>query len=151
MSMWGQVFNVALGVWLMVAPAALNYGGAARTSDRVCGPFIAALGWIAIAQCTRNARRGIYPFGAWLVAAPLIFGYPAAAFVNSMAAGLLAIAAASIEGSRTHHFGGGWGTLWRAGSCGTIDNPITLNEIASKEAQATWRIRRQAGHGRASS
>ena len=39
--MWPRLVSIALGAWLMAAPALLDYGDPARTSDRIVGPLSA--------------------------------------------------------------------------------------------------------------
>jgi hypothetical protein len=111
--MWAQAVNVALGVWLTAAPAALGYAGAARTTHLILGPIVAALAAIAIAECTRGVRRANIPPGAWLVLAPLLFGFDTRAGLTSALAGAVVIACSILGGGTRTRFGGGWAVLWR--------------------------------------
>src|SRR5687767_1665798 len=72
---WAQVAATAVAMWLMAAPAALDYTGAAATSDRVVGPIAASVACMAIWPVLRSLRWVNVVLGAWLVAAPWLLGY----------------------------------------------------------------------------
>lgn len=63
--MIAPLVNVALGLWLMAAPAVLAYGGAAATSDRIAGPIIASIAAVAVWDATRVVGRANALLGAW--------------------------------------------------------------------------------------
>jgi hypothetical protein len=108
-----RITGVALGIWLMAAPAVLEYGGDAATSDRIAGPIGGSLALVAASQVLRPLRWTVIPVGAWLVIAPLVLGYDiAAATVNSVVCGTIFIATAFWRGQLTETFGGGWSVLW---------------------------------------
>ena len=110
---WAHVVIALLAAWLIAAPAALGYGGPVRTNDRVAGPLIAALGFVAAWETTRGARWVNVVLGAWLIVAPWIVAGPARAMANSMAVGV-AIVVLALVGSDVHgRFGGGWAALRR--------------------------------------
>ena len=114
--MWAQLINAAIGIWLMAAPAVLGYGGTAATIDRVIGPCIAALGVVAVGECTRGVRWWLLPFAAWLIVAPwaLQIGPPIYS-QNSLACGVGVACFALLRGRVKGQFGGGWSTLLRKG------------------------------------
>ena len=111
--MWTQALSVALGGWLMAAPAVLHYSGAARTTHLILGPIVAAFAAIAVAECTRGVRRANIPLGAWLLVAPLFSGFEPRAAVTSAIVGATVIAGALLGGRTRTRFGGGWAVLWR--------------------------------------
>ena len=106
-----QVLNTVLGIWLMVAPAVLGYGGPGAMNDRVCGPLAAGFALIAMHEVTRPLRWIILPVGVWLLVAPWVLGYGTAAAVNSVVVGLLLTLLAPWGGRVRHGFGGGWSSL----------------------------------------
>jgi hypothetical protein len=110
--MWAQIINTALGIWLMAAPAVLGYAGPARTDDRIVGPLAASIAAVAISGVTRPVRRLNWLVGAWLLIAPWVLGFPVAATVNSMVIGVLLIVFASIRGTVSQRYGGGWSAIW---------------------------------------
>lgn len=113
--MWARLVNAAAGIWLMAAPAVLGYGGAAASNDRIIGPLASTFAIIAIWEVVRAVRRANLALGLWLIAAPWVLGgYPTAALINSMAAGVLLIAFSLIRGSIRQAYGGGWPALWRS-------------------------------------
>jgi hypothetical protein len=110
--MWAQLVTVALGIWLMAAPAVLAFMGAARTNHQVVGPIIATFAWIAATECTRGLRRANLPLGAWLVVAPLLIDHDAAAALNSMVTGAAVAILSFVRGATHSRFAGGWRSLW---------------------------------------
>jgi hypothetical protein len=113
-----RLVAVATGVWLMFAPAVLDYGGVAENNDRIFGPIGAAMAFVAIWEVLRALRWGTLPVGVWLVAAPLMLGYDdGAAVVSSVVSGLV-MATSTFFGAHVNaSFGGGWRSIapsqWR--------------------------------------
>ena len=108
---WAQLASALLGVWLMIAPALLGYGGSAQTNDRIVGPLIAAFGFVAAWGVTRSLRWANLPLGVWLLVAPWVLGYGPIPTVNSLVVGVLVIALAFIRGRVTESYAGGWSSL----------------------------------------
>ena len=106
--MRAQMVLVIVGLWLMAAPAVLDYGGAAATSDRIAGPLLAAMSFLAVFQITRGMRWANLPIGAWLVAAPWILDFRGDATVSSMLAGVAALVLAPTGSPDQSRYGGGW-------------------------------------------
>lgn len=110
--MWARFINVAIGIWLMAAPAVLGYGGtAAAHHDRIVGPVLASLACIAIWEVTGPLRWLNLLIGGWLLLAPWVLGLPYDATINSSFAGLVVVCLSLVRGSLTHRFGGGWLSL----------------------------------------
>lgn len=109
---WARLASTVTGLWLMAAPAALGYSGAAEVNDRIVGPVAASFAIIAIWTVTRQVRRVNTLAGAWLLAAPWLLGYGAwVPTVNDMAAGALLVAFSLVRGPIDEQFGGGWSSL----------------------------------------
>lgn len=99
--MGARLVAVAVGIWLMLAPAALGYGDPGATNDRISGPIIGGFAFVAIWEVVRPLRWATLPFGAWLVLAPLVLGYGhLVAGVNSVACGAAVVLSAPL-GART--------------------------------------------------
>lgn len=111
--MWAQVVLVVTGVWLMCASAVLGYGGAAATSDRIAGPALAAIAFLAAFAITRGLRWCNLVAGVWLVAAPWLLNFPVDASVSSLVCGVGALVLAPIGSPEPERFGGGWIALRR--------------------------------------
>lgn len=112
--MWPNVFTMALGLWVIAAPAVLGYGDPAQTNDHIIGPLVAAFALIACWPVTRGLRWLNLLLGAWLVVAPWLLGYAeASATINSMLAGALIALLSLIKGERKKRIGGGWAELFR--------------------------------------
>ncbi len=111
--MWAQVVNAGLGLWLLVAPAVLDYGLPAETNDRIIGPVIATFAVVAWWEATRPVRWWNLPLGGWLLVAPWILGYGTISTLNSLAVGGLVIGFASVRGTVEGRYGGGWSALWQ--------------------------------------
>ncbi len=109
--MWARLGSAALGIWLMLAPAVLGYGGDARTHDRIVGPLVTAFAIVAIWEVMRPLRRVNQGLGVWLLAAPWVLGYGLVGLLDSMIVGGLLIALAQVEGQVKGRFGGGWSAL----------------------------------------
>jgi hypothetical protein len=109
--MWFRAANVAVGVWLMAAPAVLGYGHPAADFHRILGPVAAAVAIIAMAEVTRPFRWVNLPVGLALVLVPLLRGYSGAALANSLLCGTAVVALASLRGRVTKRVGGGWRSL----------------------------------------
>lgn len=106
--------GVAVGIWMMVAPAVLGYSGAAATSDRIVGPTAAAAAWIAAARVTRSLRWINLVLGMWVVLSPLVLSYEAPATIHSALSGtVLIVTAVAIGRMPTERFAGGWRALMR--------------------------------------
>lgn len=107
--------GVAVGVWMMVAPAVLGYSGAAATSDRIVGPTAAAAAWIAAARVTRSVRWLNLVLGTWVVLSPLVLSFEAPATIHSVISGiLLIVTTVAIGRMPTERFAGGWKALTRS-------------------------------------
>lgn len=106
-----QLLLAACGVWLMAAPAVLDYGDPAATSDRIAGPILVSIGGIAVMAVTRGARWAAVPVAVWLLIAPWVLGFPTEAALSSVVVGLAAAALSQVGGDERGHFGGGWRAL----------------------------------------
>ena len=105
-----RIATVAIGIWLMAAPAVLGYGSPAESVDRVLGPVAGGIAFVAIWPFVQMLRWATIPAGVLLVLAPVL-GYPAEAAVNSIGCGLAVVALAFVSGAPEGSFGGGWRVL----------------------------------------
>ncbi len=112
--MRAQLAGVAIGIWLMVAPAVLNFAGAAATIDRIIGPIVVAVSWIAASECMRSVRWLKAPCGLTLLMAPMLLEYATSSTVNSIVCGLVVTWLSTIRGSLRARMGGGWRALARS-------------------------------------
>ena len=113
--MWAAFTNALIGLWLMLAPAILGYGGVAADSVYIAGPVIATFSITALWECTRGLRKWNYVPAVWLLMAPWILGYHdiREALWNDSLCGLLVIFLSSIRGKMHRTFAGGWASLWK--------------------------------------
>ena len=116
-----RLVNVALGVWLMAAPAILGYSttsSLANGIDRAIGPFVASAAIIAIWPEVRPVRWVNVFLGLLLaVGVPivaLLTNYPVAGVVSAMVTGVAVAGVATIRGPLDARFGGGWRSIWRS-------------------------------------
>lgn len=115
---WAQILSVALGWWLMAAPAVLGYAGLAADAHRVLGPIASAFALIAVWGHVRPLRWTNVPLGALVAAVPVLTftpyasTFPLAATANSVIVGLALLALSFVEGEVYGEFGGGWSSLW---------------------------------------
>jgi hypothetical protein len=114
--MWWGLVGLAIGLWLMVAPVVLRYGGLAATNDRIVGPIVASVAFVALWDVVRPLRWLNLAPALWLVVAPWALGYQdTVAAANSVVAGLVALASILVRGPSRERFGGGWTAIWRVG------------------------------------
>ncbi len=89
---WNLLVSVAVGLWLMFAPAALGITGTAAHSDHLVGALIVTAAVIALADVGRVVRFFNILFGAWVIAAPWVLGgATSASRWSDMIAGALVI------------------------------------------------------------
>ena len=112
--MWMRLLPALAGIWLMASPAVLGYADPARANDRIIGPIVASLAIIAMWEIARPLRWINVLLGAWLLVTPWLLGHPSHARWNSLATGALVLGVSLVKGTRTHSFGGGWSSLWKA-------------------------------------
>jgi hypothetical protein len=111
--MWAQIFNVLLGIWLMVAPDVLHYNGIAADNDHIIGPVVVSFAIIALSGCTRTVSKFNIPLGVWLVVAPWILNYEnQVPLINDMASGVLITVFSFFKRKTDHLYGGGWTKIW---------------------------------------
>jgi len=103
---WNLLVSVALGLWLMFAPAALSSTGMAAHSDHLIGALIVTVAVIALADVGRSVRLVYVLFGAWVIVAPwLLGGATASATWNDMIAGALVILLSFPRGTVGERYG----------------------------------------------
>jgi uncharacterized membrane protein len=112
--------SILLGLWLMAAPAILDYTGPAAVHFRIVGPVVAAIATIALWEITQPVRWANVLCGAWLIVAPWIFGFTTGALINSVNVGVVLIAVTLPRGARTQRYGGGWASLLPGGEAGWL-------------------------------
>jgi hypothetical protein len=113
-SMWAQVINISIGLWLMISPVVLGSDNTAATNKYIIGPIIISMAVIALSQSMRNVRYFNVLCGLWLLIAPWLISYGQTAdYVNDMTAGLAVILLSLVKGNITHRFGGGWRSLFQ--------------------------------------
>lgn len=109
--MTARLVSTAIGLWLMAAPAVLDYDDPAASVDWVVGPIVASLSVIAVSDVARSLRWTVLPLAAALLAAAVLPDYDSLARVNS-AVCAVALAALTPLGARTQaKMGGGWSAL----------------------------------------
>src|SRR5580692_6611080 len=89
---WQNVASLLLGVWLVLSPLALGFGGAALWITIVLGLFVVLLAIEGFVIPSYLEEWGEILFGLALVVAPWTFDYEAvSATVSSMVSGILVI------------------------------------------------------------
>jgi hypothetical protein len=116
--MWAQLINLAIGIWLMAAPAVLPGSvKAAEVNDRIVGPLAATFACVAIWEVTRGCRWVNLPLGLWLLISPMALGLSGYDAANSVLCGIALAGLACIGGPVRGRFGGGWSSLWKTEAC----------------------------------
>ena len=112
--MWAPLVAAVLGIWLMCAPAVLDYRGLPADHDHIAGPLIATFALVAAFEITRSLRWCNVVIGAWLLIAPWLLGYSEGNTQwNSVATGAAIVAVSVVRGRRKHRYADGWRTLLR--------------------------------------
>ena len=119
---------IAIGIWLMFAPAAFGIGieQPAADSDHLVGSLVVVIAVIALAEVARPARFLLVPCGAWLLIAPwFLEGATTAASVNSAIAGLLLVLLSlPIAKIRDHY--------------GRLDRMLTWKPFGGTHGDRSW-------------
>jgi hypothetical protein len=111
--MWAQLMNALLGIWLMLAPAVLDYGAPMSISDRIVGPLVVSFALIAAWEITRAVRWVNVLLAVWTVASPFALEQHAVA-PSHVIAGVSIAALSLIRGHSKHSYGGSWTSLGKA-------------------------------------
>lgn len=101
---------VALGIWLIAAPAVIGSTDGPRVSHLVTGPIVAAIAVVSMSAVARSLIRIDALLGGWLVLAPLIVPH-GTAWWESVVVGLAILLLALVPRSQAGQFGGGWAVL----------------------------------------
>lgn len=115
--MWPRLINIAVGIWVMAAPAVLDFDSVrAENNDHITGPLIVTFAAIALCEVTRPCRWIAFLCGAWLLMAPFLLGYWASeppAAISDILSGGVSLVLSLFPGRIKSRFGGGWSALWR--------------------------------------
>ena len=111
--MWLQMGNIALGIWLMVAPAVLPSTVPGATVDRIAGPLAIWLGVLAFRGVTRPFRALNVLTGMFLAIAPWVVPNTGPLILGSVLPGWAIIVLSIPRGVVRERTGGGWWTIIR--------------------------------------
>lgn len=110
---WTLLVTIAVGLWLLVAPAVLGTSGVAADSDHLVGALIITIAAVALAEPARAARFANMVTGGWLLVAPwMLGGMTGVAQVSNVMAGVAAIALSFPRGTVRDRYAG-WDALVR--------------------------------------
>jgi uncharacterized membrane protein len=103
---WTLLISTALGVWLLVAPAALGTSGSAANSNYLAGALVVTWSVIAFGEVTRSARLLNILMGIWIVIGPwLLAGAIGTSRWIDLAVGVALIALSFPRGRIDGQFG----------------------------------------------
>lgn len=104
---WSLLATIAIGVWLMCAPAVFGIGIQEAPADslHLVGALIIVVAVIALAEVARPARFLNVPLGIWLLVAPWFLHGPAASQWSSAVAGVAIILLSLPLGKLREHYG----------------------------------------------
>lgn len=106
---WNLLASVAVGLWLMAAPAVFGTVGRIAHSDHLVGALVVTVAMTALADVGRAVRFINVLFGAWFIAAPwLLGGATTASAWNNVLAGAALILLSLPRGPIGEHYG-----LWQ--------------------------------------
>ncbi|MEX2172974.1 MAG: vitamin K epoxide reductase family protein, partial [Pirellulaceae bacterium] len=105
---WNLAVCVAVGMWLMAAPAVFASSSAAAANDQLAGALIVTFAAIGFGEAARGGRLVNVAIGLWLLAAPWVLtGYTPTARWNDMAVGV-AVILLSLRRGRVEGKFGSW-------------------------------------------
>lgn len=105
---WSLWLSVALGVWLMFAPAlfGIHIEQPAADSDHLVGAIVIVVAIVALAEVARPARFLNVPVGLWSIVAPwFLSGSTSASRWNSAVTGLAIVLLSLPLGRLRDHYG----------------------------------------------
>jgi hypothetical protein len=105
---WSLWASVAIGVWLMFAPAVFGVGieTSAADSDHLVGAIVIVFAVIALAEVARPVRFLNIPLAIWLLVAPWVTsGGTGALRISDIAAGVLLLVVSLPLGRLRDHYG----------------------------------------------
>ena len=111
--MWARVITIALGVWLMFAPAALPSTSFTGDCERIAGPVAIFIGVLSLRTVTRPLRAINVLTGMFLLIAPWVGVVTGAQQLNVELVGWALIVLSFPRGSVSQRVGGGWSAILR--------------------------------------
>lgn len=103
---WNLLATVAVGIWLMFAPAVFGTYGIAADSDHLVGALIVTVAVIALADVGRPARFINVLFGVWVVVSPwMLSGTTGGSTLSDVIVGALVIALSLRRGPVGERYG----------------------------------------------
>jgi hypothetical protein len=106
--MWPRLVTVALGVWLMAAPAVLHSERAAATGEDLIGPILVGVSCASASPVLRELRWLALPAAGWLVAGSWLPGADAATIANDIVVSLAVAALTFVRARGQRRYGDGW-------------------------------------------
>jgi hypothetical protein len=107
--MWFQVCNIALGIWLLVAPAVLPTTPEAATIERIAGPVVIFFAVLALRDVTRPFRAVNVLAGMFLAIAPWVIVHNTGVqLLNTELVAWAVIVCALVRGPVHRETGSGW-------------------------------------------
>lgn len=111
--MWWQVLAAAIGIWLMAAPAILDFGESLSNVYHVLGPVAASFATMAAWDVLRAVRFVNLPIGLGVAAAPLVLGAELPAILAGLVSGPALIGLSLLARASRDRYAGGWRSLTR--------------------------------------
>lgn len=112
--MWARIINTILGIWMMVAPSALDYGEREANNAYIFGANITTVAIIAMAESVRNVRWLNFLMGLWLIMAPWVLNFEKSeAIINDTIVGIVVAGLSMVKGKIKEKMGGGWLSLFQ--------------------------------------
>jgi hypothetical protein len=110
--MWFQIGNIALGIWLLVAPGVLPSTAPGAAIARIAGPIAIWFGVLALRSVTRPFRAVNVLTGMFLAIAPWLVPNTGALVLTSVLVGWAIMVLSIPRGAVRQDTGGGWWTVF---------------------------------------
>lgn len=112
--MWAKVLTIFLGLFIVAAPNIFTTAGVAANNNYVVGPLVVTFAVTSLWDINTNVRFANLLTGAWLLASPIFLAVtPKPLLYNNLICGALIIVLCFVKSHRTHHYGGGWQSLFQ--------------------------------------
>lgn len=107
---WNLLVCIALGLWLMAAPAVFLTQGGVAHSDHILGALVVTVAIVALAEVARAARFINVALALLIIVLPWLLGGTLASGINDLVTGLLLILLSILPGKIRNTYGG-WNPL----------------------------------------
>jgi hypothetical protein len=110
--MWAAIFNIIIGLFLMIAPAIFHFDKSISDHYHIVGPVVATFAIISLWEVNHGAHYFDILPGLWFIIAPFIFHFQSgSATWIAVVSGVLVVLLSLVKRRVKGKYGGGWRSL----------------------------------------